>query len=148
MTTIKFFVPGTPAPQGSKRHIGAGRMIEMSKNVGPWRERIAIAAHNAMKGAPLFPGPIAIFIEFILPRPKSAPKSYTPDAVKRPDADKLLRAAFDAITGTMICDDAQIIELHATKRLAHVGETPGAAFEVIALETAAAELAAQKMGHQ
>jgi crossover junction endodeoxyribonuclease RusA len=144
LTTIKFFIPGTPAPQGSKRALGPGRMIEMSKNVGPWRERIAIQAHNAMNGQPLMPGPIAVFVEFILPRPKSAPKSYTPNAVKRPDIDKLCRAILDAITGTMIWDDAQIIELHATKRLAHLGETPGAAIDVIALETAAAELAQKR----
>jgi crossover junction endodeoxyribonuclease RusA len=133
-TRIKFFVPGIPAPQGSKRALGPGRMIEMSKNVGPWRERIALAAHNAMKGQPLFPGPAAIFIEVVLPRPKSTPKSYTPAAIKRPDIDKLARACLDAITGVIIADDAQITELHATKRLAHIGETPGAALEIITFD--------------
>lgn len=139
MTTIKFFVPGAPAPQGSKRHIGAGRMIEMSKNVGPWRERIAITAHNAMTehGLTLIGGPTAITIEFILPRPKSAPKSWTPDAIKRPDIDKLARAVLDAITRIVICDDAQITDLQAYKRIAGTDETPGAHIEIIALPTAA-----------
>jgi crossover junction endodeoxyribonuclease RusA len=116
-------------------------MIEMSKNVGPWRERIALAAHNAMKGQPLFPGPTAIFINLVLPRPKSAPKTYTPDATKRPDIDKLARACLDAITGVIIADDAQIIELQATKRLADIGETPGAALEIIALNPTTARSA-------
>ena len=140
-TKIKFFVPGTPAPQGSKRALGPGRMIEMSKNVGPWRERIALAAHNAMKGQPLFPGPTAIFINLVLPRPKSTPKTYTPDAIKRPDIDKLARACLDAITGVIIADDAQIIELQATKRVAGIGETPGAELEIIALNPTTARSA-------
>lgn len=133
--TITFFIPGTPAPQGSKRALGPGRMIESSKNVGAWRERIAITAHNAMQqvGGQLIAGPIAIYIDLVLPRPKSAPKSYTPPAIKRPDVDKLARACLDAITGTVVRDDAQIIDLHATKRLAGIGEPPGATLEIIEL---------------
>src|ERR1700676_3259288 len=37
---MKITVRGIPAPQGSKRHVGGGRMIEMSKAVGPWREAV------------------------------------------------------------------------------------------------------------
>lgn len=123
---LNFFVPGKPAPQGSKRHLGRGILIESSKEVGPWRERIAITAHNAMAGQKLFPGPLTIDLQFVLPRPKSAPKRYTPAAVRRPDIDKLARAALDAITGVVIGDDAQITTMNVTKRLAEIGETPGA----------------------
>lgn len=35
---------GTPAPQGSKRHVGRGVMIESSKNLKPWREAVKYAA--------------------------------------------------------------------------------------------------------
>ena len=41
---ITFHVSGTPAPQGSKRHVGGGRMIESSKKVEPWREAVARVA--------------------------------------------------------------------------------------------------------
>lgn len=34
---ICFFVAGRPAVQGSKRHVGGGRLIESSRQVGPWR---------------------------------------------------------------------------------------------------------------
>ena len=135
---IAFFCPGIPAPQGSKRHVGHGILLESSRNVGPWRERIAITAHNAMQGRPLFAGPVAIYIELVLPRPKSTPKSYTPPAIRRPDVDKLARACLDAITGTVVCDDAQIIDLHATKRIAAIGEPPGATLEIIELPLKAA----------
>ena len=35
--TRRFAVLGLPAPQGSKRHVGEGRMVESSKRVKPWR---------------------------------------------------------------------------------------------------------------
>jgi len=64
-------------------------------------------------------------LDFVLPRPKSAPKRSTPHATKRPDVDKLARACLDAITGVIVGDDAQMVDLRATKRLAELGETPG-----------------------
>lgn len=123
---IEMFVPGAPAPQGSKRHVGRGILIESSAGVGPWRERVALAAHRHAERLSAAPGtPIRVRLVFVLPRPKSAPKRSTPPAVKRPDIDKLARACLDALTGIWFHDDAQITELHATKRLADILETPG-----------------------
>src|ERR1700677_4233705 len=130
MTTIAFTVPGKPAPQGSKRHVGRGMMVESSKELGPWRERVALCAHNAMCGRSLLDGAVRVRLDLTLPRPKSAPKRSTPPAVKRPDVDKLARAILDAITGIIVRDDSQIVDLHATKRLAELGETPGVAITV------------------
>ena len=134
MTAVTFTVPGKPAPQGSKSfkgfRNGRGVMVESSKEVGPWRERVALAAHNAMGGRNLFDGAVHAHLEFTMPRPKSAPKRSTPPAAKRPDIDKLARACLDAISGVIICDDSQIIELRASKRIAKIGETPGVAITV------------------
>lgn len=105
---VKFFVPGKPAPQGSKRHVGHGIMVESSREVGPWRERVALAAHNAMSTRPLLAGAVTLALSFVLPRPKSTPKRRTPAATKRPDVDKLARAVLDAITDVVIVDDGQI----------------------------------------
>lgn len=127
---IEFFVPGKPAPQGSKRHVGRGILVESSRDLGPWRERVALTAHNAMKSISLHSGAVTVIITFVLPRPKSTPKTQTPPAIKRPDVDKLARAILDAITGIVISDDSQIVNLHATKRLAELDETPGAHIEI------------------
>lgn len=126
---ITFFVPGRPAPQGSKRHVGRGVMVESSTEVGPWRERVALAAHNAMAGQPLRDDPATVMLKFVLPRPKSTPK-LKPFAVKRPDLDKLVRAVLDAITGVIIVDDSQVITLFATKELADPDQQPGVHVEV------------------
>jgi crossover junction endodeoxyribonuclease RusA len=124
---LQFVVPGKPIPQGSKRHVGHGVMVESSRELGPWRERVALAAHNALlaAGATPFAGAVTIGLEFVLPRPKSTPKRRTPPAIKRPDLDKTTRSVFDALTGVVWLDDAQVVDLHASKRLAGIGETPG-----------------------
>lgn len=120
----RLFVPGTPAPQGSKRHVGRGVLIESSKQLGPWRERVALAAHG--HGFPLLTGlPVLMTLEFVMPRPASTPKRRTPPAIKRPDADKLERAVLDALTGIAFADDSQVTTTYRRKRLAEIGETPG-----------------------
>lgn len=125
--TLSVFIPGHPAPQGSKRHVGGGRMVESSKNVKPWRSDIRghlIDGDSQPKAR--FDGPVHIELEFIMPRPVSTPKRFTPPAVKKPDLDKLQRAVFDAIGSAGVWrDDSQVVSVQATKRLAGIGETPG-----------------------
>jgi len=116
--TVQFFVPGKAAAQGSKRHVGRGILVESSKEVGPWRERVALAAHQVMDGTGSYIGPVRVTVRFVMPRPKSAPKTRYVYAAKRPDLDKLVRAILDAITDVCIADDAQVVELIASKELA------------------------------
>ena len=123
MTTRSVFVPGKPAPQGSKRHVGRGILIESSKELGPWRERVALAAHSHAPG--LSTGPVGLTLKFVMPRPKSAPKLSTPPATKRPDLDKLIRAILDALTGVWFADDSTVTAVYASKRIADLDEAPG-----------------------
>lgn len=123
---LDLFVPGIPAPQGSKRHVGNGVMLESSKTVGDWRSVVAWSAASARQHPPL-DGAIVFVVEFVMPRPKSLPKRKpTPPHTKRPDVDKLLRAVGDALSGVVWCDDSQLVEAHGTKRYAELDETPGA----------------------
>lgn len=139
---VIFRVPGKPAPQGSKRAFvssktGAAHVVENSAAVGPWRDRVALAANLAWKGAELLHGvPIGVKIEFILPRPTGTPKTRpTPPAIKKnADIDKLLRAALDALTHTVMTDDCFVIEAHSSKRIAEIGEGAGALIRVEELE--------------
>jgi crossover junction endodeoxyribonuclease RusA len=124
---IEFWVPGNPAPQGSKKHVGRGIMIESSKALGPWRERVAVFAHQAMKqaGATPFTGAVTLRMDFIMPRPTSASKTKVLPATKRPDCDKLARSIGDAVTSICFVDDSQVVDLRATKRVALFGEPSG-----------------------
>jgi len=124
---IEFDVYGIPAPQGSKRHVGNGRMIESSKKVKPWREAVKWAAFEAMaKGAGgLCPmdGPLSVLLVFTLPKPKSAPKGRTTWPQRKPDLDKLIRATFDALTDAGVWgDDAQVVALMSGKRFPNEGD--------------------------
>jgi len=132
---VEWFVPGSPAPQGSKRafrnkRTGGVILTESSKAVGPWRDRVALSAHNAMMGRALFDGAVGVCLNFVMPRPKSAPKSRTPKATKRPDVDKLARAILDSLTGVCFSDDSQVVSLSAYKRIAEIGETAGVSIRV------------------
>jgi crossover junction endodeoxyribonuclease RusA len=138
---IEVIVRGIPAPQGSKRHVGNGRMIESSKAVGPWREAVRGQTQAAMRGRPPLGGPVRVRVWFWLPRPKGHygtgrnTDQVRPSAPVRPsgtpDLDKLLRAILDGLTdGGAWKDDGQVVELTARKLYVLPGLTPGAKIEI------------------
>jgi crossover junction endodeoxyribonuclease RusA len=139
-------VSGRPAPQGSKRHVGNGRMVEMSKAVGPWREAVRAETQTEMwtqgrAGRPM-EGPVAVRLRFWLTRPashygtgrnKAVVKASAPRRpAGRPDVDKLARAVLDGLTmGGAFADDSQVVELQASKWYVNGGDAAGC---VITLE--------------
>ena len=136
MTGIRIEVAGIPAPQGSKRFVGAasgrGRMVESSKAVGPWREAVRAETQRAMVGAAPVDAPVAVDITFTLPRPRAhfGARGLLPSApahpAGKPDLDKLLRAALDGlVAGGAIADDARAWRITCTKAYAD-GVAPGA----------------------
>lgn len=123
---IEVFVPGRPAPQGSKRYFGPGRVVEMSKYVAGWREDIRTTLSAEWGALPPLTGAIYLRLQFALPRPASTPKRRTPPAIKRPDWDKLSRAVCDAITSAGVYrDDSQVVEAWVSKRIAELDEQTG-----------------------
>lgn len=125
---LVFWVAGIPAPQGSKRHVGNGRMVESSKKLKPWRAAVTARAKEALSDRETVTGsPVYVRLDLVLPRPLQTAKSRpTPPAVKRPDVDKLARAVLDGITDAGVwADDSQVVTLWATKRIAEHNEPPG-----------------------
>lgn len=119
--TITVTVLGTPAPQGSKRHVGNGVMVESSAKVKPWREAVKWAVDDqhgqAVRDFDPFRGPVIVELVFTLAKPASAPKRTRTWPSKRPDIDKLIRSTLDGLTDSgVIRDDAQIVQLTAAKR--------------------------------
>ncbi len=117
--SVTVFVSGFPAAQGSKRHVGNGRLIEQSKAVKPWRKNVRAAAEEAvalaLRGQPLA-GPLEVDITFTVRKPTSAPKRRRTWPAVRPDLDKMLRSTFDALTEARIWgDDGQVIEVSGRK---------------------------------
>jgi crossover junction endodeoxyribonuclease RusA len=127
---MRIEVAGIPAPQGSKRHVGGGRMVEQSRAVGPWREAVRAETQRVMLGWPTKRQPVCVEIIFRLPRPKSAPARVHSPA-KRPDLDKLCRAVLDGIVaGGAIADDGQVVQLKAFKKYATLDFPPGCIIEI------------------
>ena len=126
---IVICVYGTPAPQGSKVHVGNGRMIESSKKVGPWREDVKLAALRALDETPSWDrhhALVQLHVTFTLARPAfhfrtgKAAHLLRPGAPPlpglKPDLDKLLRSTGDALTTAGVYDDdARIVQVFARK---------------------------------
>lgn len=138
---LSFYVPGKPAPQGSKDYKGAragkGIMVESSaKALRPWRADVRAGVEQAMASGQTGFGqgePVVVHLLFVMPRPVSTPKRRTPPAVRRPDVDKLSRACLDSLTSAgAFYDDAQVVELRATKRIAELNEVSGCMIVVAA----------------
>ena len=141
MTSFKFSVNGLEAaPQGSKKYIGKGRMIEASKRVKPWRELVKKEA-SKIKQSPI-KGACYVEATFRFRRPRAhyysdgtlrtgSPRNVT---VKRNDLDKLVRSSLDALTGITFIDDSLVTILTAKKRYCEEGEEVGADILVVELD--------------
>lgn len=134
-----FFVPGIPAPGGSKKAFGFRRpngsigvnMVDDAKRNAPWRAIVAHAGRQAYAGE-LLAEPLEVTMAFVMPRPKghygtgrnamvlkpSAPTFHT----SKPDALKLARSTEDALTAIIWRDDATTARIVSEKRY---GDKPG-----------------------
>jgi len=141
--SFTFTVLGTPAPQGSKRHIGRGIMVESSKKVKPWRQDVKYAAIAQKPDEWDMALPVHLSVVFRFPRPKShfnksglrtsAPKACT--SASHGDIEKLVRSTNDAMTGILFDDDRQVVSLNASKRYCEAGEPAGAIITLALLST-------------
>lgn len=123
MNIITFRVEGEPAPKGSKRHVGNGRMIESSKKLPAWMRAVKQEATKNRPSAPV-DAPVSVFMDFYLPRPKRP--RYDVPAVK-PDVDKLARSVLDGLEAAgVITNDSRVTKLRATKHYASDVTPPGA----------------------
>ena len=134
---FRFFVPGIPRPQGSKRAFklpgGGVSMIEASKGLKDWRGDVRATALEYAPSAPL-EGPIEMRAWFYFPRPKAHYVGGKPErglridrpiyVTKAPDSSKLLRGIEDALEGIFFKNDAQLA-IHHIRKLWALGR-PGA----------------------
>lgn len=142
MTELVITVYGEPAPQGSKWSPAAGRVVEVSRKIRPWRKAVAAAVLLARAGRHL-EGPLEVEATFLLQRPKShygtgrnaaalrgdAP-AY-PIAKGKGDSDKFARGLLDALQFAGVYDDdGQVVTVVAHKFWAETGTVPGAVVTV------------------
>lgn len=121
------FVIGEPAPQGSKRHVGNGILVESSEKVKPWRDAVSSTFASTSGRRPL-EGPLEVKVRWYLRAPVSlSKKKRAMGPYRKPDADKLLRATFDGLSDSGVWkDDAQVVRCVMEKVYAEDGQATGA----------------------
>lgn len=117
MNEIRFFVPGTPRPGGSKKGFYIKKLnrvivTEDNPKSKDWRNSVAWAAAESVR-TPLH-GPLEVRFLFLLTRPKGhyGSRGLRPSAPKyptvKPDVTKLIRSTEDAMKGIAWIDDSQV----------------------------------------
>lgn len=146
VTSLSLFVPGIPAPGGSKRAFAikkggvyTGRTVvfdDAGQRNKDWRQACVVIAKDNAPQTP-FRGALRVDFDFVMPRLKShfrangALKEAAPQwHVVKPDRTKLTRSTEDALKGIVWADDAQIVAGATTKTY---GDKPGCHIHVTAL---------------
>jgi Holliday junction resolvase RusA-like endonuclease len=144
--TITFVVHGTCEPAGSKKAYiprgskGTPVIVDANPKAAPWKVQIARTCALVYRG-PLLDGPLAIVLRFYRPRGNGHYRtgrhagllrdSAPPRPATRPDVDKNARAVLDGLEGQLYRNDAQIVDMHASK---HYGEPARVEIEVTPLD--------------
>lgn len=138
-TSLRFTIPGEPQGKGRARigRVGGfSRMFTPAKTLA-YEGLVAQMAAEAMAGAPLMDGPVALSLELLHTIPRSASNKTRAAMLagqqrptKKPDADNVLKAIADGMNGVVWRDDVQAVEIRLTKRFA---EVPGVIVTVEAI---------------
>ncbi len=121
---------GTPSPQGSKTGFVRGnRAVVVDLNptaLRSWRQDVRQAALEARPDDWPMEAAFTVRLAFRVKPPKSLRKNHSGRVTSRPDVDKLVRSALDALDQADIFrDDAQVWSLQTSKRYAEPGLPPG-----------------------
>ena len=141
MNSLTFVVYGLPAPQGSKKYMGNGILVESSKAVRPWRTDCKHAALACIPHDwdPSLPMSISVVFRFKRPAGQIGKKGLKPSSpqhltsARAGDVDKLLRSTFDSLTGVAFDDDRQVVTVNASKRYCTTDEPQGAIITITPL---------------
>lgn len=114
---VRFFVAGTPIPQGSKKAFVVGKravIVDANKDaLKPWRAAVTKAAAAARTSVAIRDEPLVVVVTFQFVRPPSV-RRERPHV--KPDTDKLLRSVLDSLTDAAVWgDDGQVVKAVAEK---------------------------------
>ncbi len=127
--SVSFRVVGEPVPQGSKRAVRGGRIIDVRpEDLRTWRDRIAWRA-TAARSTEVFDTAVSARLIFAIERNRA----HRNDAwcAVTPDVDKLSRAVLDGLCdGGLLRNDSRVALLTAAKHYVTAGQSPGVYVEV------------------
>ena len=125
------------APQGSKKHVGRGIMVETCKRLKSWRKEVSLRAKLIVDQ--IIEEPVEVEVVFWFKRPlkhyllngmvrQSAPVYITNK--NKGDIDKHCRALLDSLTKSAFADDSQVVSLHAVKKYCETDSQTGATIKI------------------
>jgi Holliday junction resolvase RusA-like endonuclease len=121
--SLTFHIHTIPVPKGRPKFSKIGGFVRTytPKKTQDFEIEVREAAKQAMTREPL-ETPLAVYLYFRLPIPKSYPKKRIAACLagserptKKPDLDNLAKSVLDALNGVIYQDDSQIVSLHMTK---------------------------------
>ena len=143
---LNFFVPGTPAPGGSKtgfynKKLKRVMMTPASKKTKPWMATVSGVVASQYDG-PLLQGALRLDMQFRMLRPKGhygsgrnagviKPQFVNAFPTVKPDLTKLIRSTEDALKGILWRDDCQVVSQVTSK--IYVERDPGVDISVSTL---------------
>lgn len=137
MIKVVFQVYGIPQTKGSTRAFIRQKgekaypvITNDNPKNKPWASTVAAAAQATRQNSgltELITGPVTLDLVFVLPKPKSYPKTRELPMTKKPDLDKMTRSIKDALQGVFYKNDSQVNECHLYKQY---GDEPGVKIEL------------------
>jgi Holliday junction resolvase RusA-like endonuclease len=138
---ICFIVPGTPVAQPRARSRVAGGKTRKpfvqiyypsDDPIHAYKDAIRVAAMNEWLDD-LITAPVLLGTVFVFPITSTVRRKTNPRRWKstKPDLDNLEKAVQDALSGTILADDRQIVSrLYSMKRVAEDNEEPHTLVEI------------------
>lgn len=104
---VAFVTYGAPASQGSKKHVGRGKLVESDQGLHPWRDAVREQAkqtilHKGEEWSGPISDPVFIQVVFTFSHSKESKKRGDIYHKRTPDLDKLQRAIGDALSPTPV----------------------------------------------
>jgi Holliday junction resolvase RusA-like endonuclease len=121
---MHFTIEGTPVPKGRPKFSKVGGFVRTytPKKTSDYETIVQETAKQAMGPTEVLETPLAVYLYFRLPIPKSYPKKRLEACLrglerptKKPDIDNLAKSVLDGLNGIVYLDDGQIVSLHVTK---------------------------------
>jgi Holliday junction resolvase RusA-like endonuclease len=138
---VTVVVSGEPTAKGRPRATRRGFVYTPAKT-RRYEAHARLAAQFAMGNRPPIEAPVRLELLVELPIPSSwsmrrRAAAVTGDIVptSRPDVDNFLKAIFDAITNIVVVDDAQIVDVCATKKFSIAPKMVATVFPLAAVSS-------------
>ena len=126
---LRIVIAGKPVAKARPRYSARSKHFYTPSNTRKAEDVIRSEARLALKNQKPFLGPLRVRVDALIPVPKSWPGIIKDLALSgralpgKPDVDNYAKLALDALNDVVFADDAQVVDVRATKQFAIKGAT-------------------------